>query len=52
VIRPLRETSGIILKIIFRVIGREGVAVIGLVIEIIGGVLLLPYWSKSYMSRE
>lgn len=42
----------IILGIIFRVIGWGGVVVIGLVIEIIGGGLLLRYWGKSYMERE
>lgn len=42
----------IILGIIFRVIGWGWVVLIGLVVEIVGGGLLLRYWGKSYMARE
>jgi len=42
----------IILGIIFKVIGWGWVVVTGLVIEIVGGGLLLHYWGKSYMARE
>ena len=42
----------IILGIVFGVIGWGWVVIIGLVVEIVGGGLLLHYWGKSYMARE
>ena len=42
----------IILGVIFQTIGWGWVVVIGLLVEIVGGGLLLHYWGKSYMARE
>ena len=42
----------IILGGVFGVMAWGWVVVIGLVVEIVGGGLLLHYWGKSYMARE
>ena len=42
----------IILGIVFKVMAWGWIVVIGLMVEIVGGGLLLHYWGKSYMARE
>ena len=42
----------LILGIVFGVMGWGWVVITGLVVEIVGGGLLLHYWGKSYMARE
>ncbi len=42
----------IVLGIVFGVIAWGWVLLIGLVVEIVGGGLMLHYWGKKYMARE
>ena len=42
----------IIMGIIFNAVGWGWVIVIGLLVEIVGGGLLLHYWGQSYMARQ
>jgi len=42
----------LILGIVFGAMGWGWVVIIGLVVEIVGGGLLLHYWGKSYMAQE
>jgi len=42
----------LILGIVFGIMAWGWVVLIALVVEIIGGGLLLYYWGKSYMARE
>ncbi len=42
----------IVLGIVFGIMGWGWAVVVGLVVEIVGGGVMLNYWGKSYMSRE
>ena len=42
----------IVLGVVFKVMPWGWIVVIGLVVEIAGGILLMYYWGKSYMARE
>lgn len=41
----------IVLGIVLGLLSAAWVVIIGLVVEIVGGGILLYYWGKSYMSR-
>ncbi len=41
----------IVLGIIMGILSAAWVIIIGLVVEVVGGSILLYYWGKSYMSR-
>ena len=42
----------IVLGIVFRLMGIAPVIIIGLVVEIGGGIALLHFWGKRYMEQD
>lgn len=42
----------IVAGIVLKLLGVAWVIIMGLVVEIVGGGVLLSYWGKSYMARS